>query len=353
MKLLFFVAPINVVKKFLLLSSLIATFAIPALASVTVNSPSDGAAVVSPFTLSAIAVSCSSQNVSAMGYSFDSSADTTVLDGASIETSIGSAAGTHTLHVKAWGDKGSVCVTDVTIAVAAGAPPTGGTPGIPTNAVTVSSIQAMNNWEAMHDDGGPGQSNGSTQIVSSPSLYGSTRSFETRYSGGGDERYSVTYADDTQATNFFYDAWVYLTGSAGSIGNLEMDTNQVMPNGQTVIFGVQCDGYSGTWAYTANRGTATHQNPQWLTAKGTKCNPRDWTRNKWHHVQASYSRDDAGKITYHSVWLDGAESPLNVTVNGAFDLGWGPMINTQFQVDGLGNRGTTKVYLDSLTVSRW
>jgi len=40
-------------------------------------------------------------------------------------------------------------------------------------------------------------------------------------------------------------------------------------------------------------------------------------------------------------------------VNGAFDLGWGPMINTQFQVDGLGNRGSTKVYLDSLTVSRW
>jgi hypothetical protein len=73
----------------------------------------------------------------------------------------------------------------------------------------------------------------------------------------------------------------------------------------------------------------------------------------WHHVQASYSRDDAGKITYHSIWFDGAESPLNVTVNGAFDLGWGPMINTQFQVDGLGSSGSTKVYLDSLTVSRW
>ena len=343
----------NAVKKFFLLSSLLSTFAIPAVAGVTVNSPSSGNAVGSPFTLSAIAVSCSSQNVSAMGYSFDSSADTTISDGTSIETAVGSAAGTHTLHVKAWGDKGSACVTDVTIAVTAGASPTGGASSIPADAVTVSNIQALSNWEAEHDAGGPGQSNGSTAIVSSPSLYGSTRSFATQYSGGGDERYSVTYADDTQSTNFFYDAWVYFTSSAASIGNLEMDTNQVMPNGQTVIFGVQCDGYSGTWAYTANQGTAAHQNPQWLVAKGTTCNPRDWTRNTWHHVQASYSRNDAGMITYHSVWLDGAESQLNATVNGAFDLGWGPMINTQFQVDGLGASGTTKVYLDSLTVSRW
>jgi hypothetical protein len=34
-----------------------------------------------------------------------------------------------------------------------------------------------------------------------------------------------------------------------------MDMNQVMPNGQIVIFGFQCDGWSGTWDYTANKGT--------------------------------------------------------------------------------------------------
>jgi hypothetical protein len=280
-----------------------------------------------------------------MGYSFDSSADATIFHGTSIETTVGSAAGTHTLHVKAWGDRGAVCVTDVVITV--------GGPGIPSYAITVSGIQAMSNWGAVHDGAGAGQSSGSTEIVSSPSLNGSTRRFETQYSNGGDERYSVTYADDTSATNFFYDAWVYLTNSASSIGNLEMDTNQTMPNGQTVLFGVQCEGYSGTWAYTANEGTAEHQDPKWMVARGTKCNPRDWVRYTWHHVQASYSRDDSGMITYHSVWLDGVESPLNATVNGAFDLGWGPMINTQFQVDGLGSSGTSTVYLDSLTVSRW
>jgi hypothetical protein len=353
MKTLFSAACKNTVKKFSLLSSLLAIVAIPALASVTVNSPSSGGEVASPFNLSASAGSCSSQNVSAMGYSFDNSADTTVIDGSSIETPVGSAAGTHTLHVKAWGDKGSTCVTDVTVTVQ-GSPTSGtGDTVVPSNAVSVSSIQTMGNWARSHDDGGPGSSSGSTSIVSSPSLDGSSRRFVTQFSNGGDERYSVSFADDTSSTNFFYDAWIYLTSSASRIANLEMDTNQVMPNGQTVLIGVQCDGYTGNWAYTVNKGTAKSPKPQWVNKSGTQCNPRNWSTDKWHHVQAFFSRDDSGTITYHSVWLDGAESKLDATAYGAAALGWDPVINTQFQVDGFGSSGTSTVYLDNLTVSRW
>ena len=54
-----------------------------------------------------------------------------------------------------------------------------------------------------------------------------------------------------------------------------------------------------------------------------------------------------------SIWLDGTEIlDLNAKAFGAADLGWGPTINTQFQIDGLGS-GTVKVYVDSLTISRW
>jgi len=353
MKTLLSPACVNVLKNFSLLTSLLATLAIPALAGVTVNSPSNGGEVASPFTLSASAGNCSSQNISAMGYSFDNSADSAVFDGTSLETPVGSAPGTHTLHVKAWGDKGSICVTDVTVIVQAG--PTSGTGDriVPSNAFSVSSIQAMGNWAGSHDEGGPGSSSGSTSIVSSPSLVGSTRRFVTQFSNGGDERYSVSFADDTSSSNFFYDAWVYLTSSASKIANLEMDTNQVMPNGQTVLIGVQCDGYSGNWAYTVNVGTAKSPRPQWVSKSGTQCNPRNWSRETWHHVQAFFSRDDSGTIKYHSVWLDGAESKLNATAYGAAALGWDPVINTQFQVDGLGSSGTSTVYLDNLTVSRW
>jgi hypothetical protein len=339
---------LTVIRKFSFLASFLAILSIPALAGVTVNSPVDKTQVGSPFKLSAFSSGCSSQSISSMGYSFDSSSDAAIVHSSSIDSSVDSPSGTHTLHVKAWGNKGAVCVTDVVITVGG----VGGTE-IPSNAVTASNIQAMSNWEAEHDRGGAGDSNGSMEIVGSPSLQGGTRRFVTQYSNSGDERYSVTYADDTNATNFFYDAWVYLTSSADGIGNLEMDTNQVMPNGKTAIFGVQCDGYAGAWAYTANMGTAEKEKPQWLVAKGTKCNPRDWSRYTWHHVQASYSRDDSGWITYHSAWLDGVESQLNATVYGAFDLGWDPAINTQFQVDGLGSSGHSTVYLDGLTISRW
>ena len=343
----------RIIKTSSLLFSLFTVLAIPALAGVNVNSPVNNSGVASPFLLSASATSCSSQNVSAMGYSFDGSADTTVIDGTSIETSVGSASGTHTLHVKAWGESGSTCVTEVTINVTAGTTSASGDAVIPSNAVSVSRIQAMGNWAAEHDSGGPGSSSGSTKIVSSPSLHGSTREFVTKYSNSGDERYSVSFADDTNSTNLFYDAWVYITNSASHIANVEMDVNQVMANGQTVLIGVQCDGYSGTWDYTVNQGTAKNPKPHWANKSGTKCNPRNWSQNTWHHVQASFSRNDSGTITYHSVWFDGAESILNATAFGAAELGWGPVINTQFQVDGLGSSGTTTVYLDSLAISRW
>jgi hypothetical protein len=341
-----------IVHKSILLVSFLTLFAIPALAGVTVNSPGNDSQVGSPFNLSASSATCSSQNVSAMGYSFDSSADTTIINGSTIEASVGSASGSHTLHVKSWGDHGASCVTDVTINVTAGAPTGSSGSLIPSNAVTVSSIQAMSNWAAEHDTGGQGSSSGSTSVVSSPALHGSTRRFVTNFSNSGDERYSVAFSDDTNATNLFYDAWIYLTSSASQIANIEMDVNQTMANGETVLIGVQCDGYSGTWDYTVNKGSASHPVPHWDNKSGTTCNPRNWSRNQWHHVQASFSRNDSGTITYHSVWLDGTEIKLNATVFGAAALGWGPAINTQFQVDGLGS-GSATVYVDSLSVSRW
>jgi hypothetical protein len=315
---------------------------------VVVNSPVNNTEVGSRFSLSATAVSCASENVSSMGYSFDSSADTIVINGPSIETLIESSPGTHTLHVKALGDGGTECVSDVTITVKPDS-----SMGVPSGATSASNIQAMSHWEEAHDTAGKGHSSGSTKIVSSPSIHGSTREFETQFSGGGDERFSIRYADDTQSHNFFYDGWVYFPDSADKIANLELDTNQAIGDGKVVIFGVQCDGYAGKWDFTENVGSVKHGRPHWKPVSGTSCNPRDWSKNTWHHVQASYSREDSGKITYHSVWLDGKENKMDATVNGLFDLGWSPQINTQFQVDGLGSSGSTKAYLDSLTISRW
>lgn len=343
----------NIGQNLAITSSLLAALALPATASVTVNSPVSGIEVQSPFHLSATAVSCGIEKVTSMGYSFDSSPDAMVKDGTYVELDVPSASGPHILHVTAYGENGATCVTDVALTVKAGAETSNPDSVIPSNATTVSSIQSMRNWHAEHDTGGKGRSSGSTSLVSSPSMHGTTRKFETSFSGGGDERFSITYADDTAATHFFYDAWIYVTSSANKVANIEMDTNQSIGGGKVVIYGVQCDGYKNTWDVTENVRSVSHGQPHWQPVGGTHCDPSNWSKDKWHHVQASYSRDEgSSKITYHSVWLDGKEIPFNKTVNGLFDLRWNGIINTQFQIDGRG-AGSTTVYLDSLAISRW
>ena len=198
----------NLLRKLSFVSSVLALFASPAFAAVTVSSPGNGAQVSSPFTLSAQAASCSSQNVAAMGYSFDSSTSTTIISGTSIDASVSSATGSHTLHVKAWGNQGAACDTDVAISVGGVA----ATPALtlPGNAISVSAIQTLGNWLATNDEGGSGSSSGWTTIVGSPSLSGHAREYQISFSNSGDERFYASFGDDTTSENFLYDAYVYL-----------------------------------------------------------------------------------------------------------------------------------------------
>jgi hypothetical protein len=329
------------------------TLVTPAFA-VTISSPTNGETVHSPFTLSADASTCSSQPISAMGYSLDSSPDTTTFAKSSIDTSVSAGTGTHTVHVKAWGDKGAVCVAevDITIDTTVDDMLTASSPSIPSNAVKVSSLQAMGGWSVVHDSGTGGSASGSTGIVGTPTRTGGTRKYAMSYSDHGGIRYKVSFGDDASATNFFYDVWVYLNSSASHLANLEMDMNQVMPNGQTVIYGFQCDGYSSTWDVTANTGSPSKPHDEWIHT-GAHCNPRSWSQYAWHHVQVQYSRSSSGVVTFHYVWLDGARTTLNKTVAAAFALGWSPTLLTNFQVDGLGTSGSVQVYMDDLTVYRW
>jgi hypothetical protein len=316
--------------------------------AVNVTSPSNGVNVTSPFTLNATAPSCGKNQTSAMGYSLDGSTSTTIVDGPSINASITAANGPHILHVKAWGNGGGSCDTDVIISVTAPA----NAAVVPTGAISVSAIQALSNWQAVNDTGASGSSTGTDSLVASPAYSGTARQFVTNFTSGGNERYYVFFGDDTESTNFLYDTWVYLTGSSSQLANLEMDMNQTMLNGQTAIFGFQCDGYGSTWDYTANKGTPQNPVVTWVKSNAS-CNPRNWSINTWHHVQISYSRDDAGDITYNAVWLDDVQQNIDATVNSAFALGWAPALLTNFQIDGLGPSGTTTVYMDDLTIYRW
>jgi hypothetical protein len=213
----------------------------------------------------------------------------------------------------------------------------------------------LGNWKDAYDtgiSGSSGSASGAMSLANTPSMSGNAREFATTYLNSGGERYYVSFGSDTTSTNFFYDVWVYLPGSPADIANLEFDMNQVMSNGQTVIYGFQCDGYSSTWDYTENAGTPEIPIDEWIKS-AQACNIRDWTANTWHHVQVSYSRDNSGNVTYNSVWLDDVEQQIDATVPSAFALGWGSTLLTNFQVDGLGASGSSTAYLDDLTVYRW
>ena len=340
----------SVFRKLFWSGSILTLCAGSAFAGVHVSSPSNGATVSSPFTLSAWAADCSSQPIAAIGYSFDNSTSNRRFHAAAIDGPVSAPVGWHTLHVKAWGIKGAACVTDVSIEVQQNTLMTG--LAIPIWATSVSSIQALDNWAGASDTEASGSSDGTTSIVSLPSLFGSTRQFNVNFLNYGGERFYTSFGDDTTSTNFVYDAWVYLDNSSSQIANLEFDLNQVMDNGQTVIFGVQCDGWTNTWDYTANTGTPTNYVDVWAHSP-QPCNPRTWSINTWHNVQIAYSRDSNGVVTYKTVSLDGVTGTINVTVPSAFALGWGPTLLTNFQVDGDSASGSATAWLDSLTIYYW
>ncbi len=319
---------------------------IPSFAGVIVNAPANNSEVSSPFNLSAYTSLCSGQQVNATGYSLDSSTYTTTFSAPAITTMVSAAPGGHILHVKAWGVSGAACVTDVALTVAASS-------AVPSSASSVSSLQTLSGWTAVHDTGTPGGSSGWSGITSSPSRSGAARKFAMNYWYYGGERYSISFGDDEAASNFIFDTWVYIPSPNSGLVNLELDLNQVLSGGQTVIYGMQCDGWSGTWDIAVNKGTTYKPSNQWLHT-GAKCNVRSWSTNAWHHVQLKYSRNDTGWITYQSVSLDGVQQNINTTVLGAYSLGWGPTLLANVQLDGAGSgSGSAAVILDDLIVYRW
>jgi hypothetical protein len=223
---------------------------------------------------------------------------------------------------------------------------------VPSNAVAVTAIQTLGKWKLADDSGTSGTASGTMSVVTLPSLSGQAREFATTYTKGGGERYWVSFGSDPKATNFLYDAWIYLAKSAAGVDTLELDMNQVTANGQTVIYGFQCDGNAHTWDYTENAGSPTNYIDHWIQSSQA-CNVRNWPADTWHHVQVWYSRDDSGNVTYHSVWLDGKEQQIDATAPSSFALGWASVLLTNFQVDGQGSSGSSTAYVDELTVYRW
>jgi hypothetical protein len=332
-----------------------ATFA----SNITVASPVSGTSNQSPLLVKAHNVGCNGLAPTAFAFSIDNSTTAswgaTAYDIDATGTSI--PAGTHTLHFKAWTSAGICPVVDSTINVATGTPPPpppGGSGGassnIPSNAVASPDLDAATNWGFEHDNGTPGSSRGSTVFPATTPLYDDAREFYMTYSAHGGERWHNSFAKDTTSTHFALDTYVYVV-NPDQLANLELDLNQVMADGKTVIFGTQCSTYSRTWEWTYySSGWHWH-------SSNIPCNTRTWTPNTWHHIQIGFHRDSNGYVTHDWVDFDGTHSTFSgSTSNSAKQLGWakGSLV-MNVQMDGYNKPGSGEVtsYFHKTTFYRW
>ena len=182
-----------------------------------------------------------------------------------------------------------------------------------------ADLNASRSWTAVHDSGTPGESRGSTVYPKNVAPYDHARLFYMTYEGQAGERFSLSFGQSAPATHFVYAASVYLVDPP-QVANIEMDINQVMANGETVIFGTQCSSYSGRWEYTINKTTKGRTHPGW-TASNIPCNPTQWKARSWHAIEICSSRNAAGRVTYEWVSFDGVVYPFKAA-EGASAQRW-------------------------------
>lgn len=322
-------------------------------ANITVASPVSGTSVASPIWVRAHNIGCNGLSPTAFGFSIDDSSTLTpgitAYDIDVINLAIG--AGSHTVYFKSWTSSGICPVVATTFTVSGGTPPGSPPTGtIPFYAVASGDLDGAAGWEYEHDSGTPGESRGSTVYPATTPAYDDARKFYLTYSGHGGERFHLSFGINPTATHFAYDTYIYLVDPS-QVENIEMDLNQVMANGETVIYGTQCSSVSNTWEYVTVKGRDDYWN-----SSNIYCDPRAWTANTWHHVQIAFHRDSNGVVTHDWVTVDGAQSTFsNATGASAQKLGWalGDLL-VNFQLDGENaGSGSITSYIHKMTIYSW
>jgi hypothetical protein len=341
----------------------------PALAAnITVASPVNGTTVPSPVWVRAHNIGCNGLAPTAFGYSVDNSS--TLIRGVNVndvDTTTAMAAGTHTIHYKAWTSSGVCPVVSTTFKVAGGSSSGGSTSGgstsggsassgsggavyaLPSYAIPSASLDDIGGWGAEHDAGTSGSSKGSMVYPASASSYDHARKFYMTYSNHGGERWHVSFGSNGTAAHFVFDTYIYVVNPS-QVQNLELDLNQVLSSGETIILGTQCSSISKTWEYVVVSGGKPH----WK-ASNIGCNPLSWAPNTWHHVQIGFHR--SGSTVVHDwVNLDGSHKVFsNATGAAGLWLGWGKgNLSVNYQIDGESKgSGSVTSYVHKMTIYHW
>jgi hypothetical protein len=213
---------------------------------------------------------------------------------------------------------------------------------IPSNAIS-SGVLTDGTWKYEHDLGTPGTA---VPTFTYPALDGTAGRHEVVFTGNGGARYSQHFGVDSASDHWIYDVQVMFANPL-TVNDLELDINQVLTDGATNIYAIQCSHGSGTWEWTSPV-------PHWNV--GTiPCDPHNFTPNVWHHIQLGSSRDPITEIvTYDWVAIDGVQTMWGQSGLANEQLGWTPIgdLVLNFQIDGNG-AGDAVVYEQNLIIWRW
>lgn len=224
-------------------------------------------------------------------------------------------------------------------------------PNVPSNAVVVSKIEGMPEWQwctaqtADHRVCAAGLGNATSSKIdnqSTPSRDGSSSKFDI----GGPKGYSnalwwKTLNANSSFTHFNYDVWFYIDNPNVSQA-LEFDVNQTI-NGTRYTWGSECN-----FKDTRKWDVWDPKAGKWVPSQ-VDCPV--FSAATWHHLLWQLERMN-GQVHYISLTVDGQVFPVDIFKNA--QTNWaGNEIDVAFQMDGDVKQTPYNVWLNQVTLTQW
>ena len=303
-------------------------------AEVAITSPGDGATVSSP-----------TQVTTSVAGSVIINATQLYVDGAmafqaaspQVNTTVQIGPGQHTIVAQAWDQNGNTYKSSAVRVTVQGSAPSAPAPN-------AGQIQTLSGWVSCGSCAGQGGQGPDTphsmqQGIGSPSLSGSSASFNANGSSWGDALWWYELGSHDDAQNMTYDLDFYIDDSVANAQAIEFDVNQTV-GGSKYIFGTECD-FRGSGTFRVWNGPAA----TWATT-GLSCPvPQP---NTWHHLTWEFQRS-GGQAHFVAVTLDGNRQNVGMAFDGIPLSGSG--LDVAFQIDLMQSGASVTAWLDNVNLS--
>lgn len=340
--------------KLLVAVCLCAIFTLPAVAGISVSSPSSGATSGSPVHFVASATSSCSKGVSAMGIYTAPGQLAYTVNGSKMDTNLSMSNGTYNVVVQEWDNCGSSTKAPLTLTVS----------GSSSGGKVFSNLQKSGGWtgyallppsfgicSSCSPTGSKVKWNW-TPNVSSTSMDGIAT--KSTYGGGTTQWADILWNNhligdfssqglpDFSKTlvpkfhDFTYDVYFWV-GNINDSQALEFDINQFF-GGKSYIWGHECRIDGGhEW------DTWNNAQEKWVPS-GVACNP---VSNSWNHLTINVQRTSDNHLLFHTITLNGKTATLNRYDTPTARNWYGITIN--YQIDSDRYKTPYSVYIDKLT----